>query len=106
MKMSHLEKSTTVINLDIFITRVIRKGGGGRRGVENDSLKFQFTGVLKTRDRCERMHTKVPLVPLWLLEGHGRIEEDSGHWTNEVWEKWGGGGENKGAGCTGSGEGL
>lgn len=29
MNMSHLENSTTVINLDIFITRVIRGGGGG-----------------------------------------------------------------------------
>lgn len=102
MKMSHLENSTTVINLDIFITGVITRGGGGG-GIENDSLKFQFAGGLKTRDRCERMQTKVPLVPLWLLEGHRRIEEESGHWINEVWEKWGGGGENKGVGCTGRG---
>lgn len=58
--------------------------------IENDSFKFQFAGGLKTRDRCERMQTKVPLVPLWLLEGHRRIEEESGHWINEVWEKWGG----------------
>lgn len=58
---------------------------------------------MKTRDRCERMQTKVPPVPLWLLEGHRRIEEESGHWINEVWEKWGGRGENKGAGCTGRG---
>lgn len=92
MKMSHLENSTTVINLDIFITRVIRRGGGVGGGgvIENDSFKFQFAGGLKTRDRCERMQTKVPLVPLWLLEGHRRIEEESGHWINEVWEKWGG----------------
>lgn len=75
-------------------------GGGGL--IENDSLKFEFTGGLKTRDRCERMQTKVPFVPLWLLEGHGRIEEEPGHWKNEVWEKWGvgGRGENKGPGCT------
>lgn len=48
------------------------------------------------------MQTKVPFVPLWLLEGHGRIEEEPGHWKNEVWEKWGvgGRGENKGPGCT------
>lgn len=62
--------------------------GGGL--IENDSLKFEFTGGLKTRDRCERMQTKVPFVPLWLLEGHRRIEEEPGHWINEGWEKWGG----------------
>lgn len=94
MKMSHLKNSTTVINVDIFISRVIQRGG------EADSLKFQCAGGLKTRDRCERMQTKVPLVPLWLLEGHGRIEEESGHWINEVWEKQGDRGENKEAGCT------
>lgn len=59
MKMSHLENSTTVINLDIFITGDIRRGTGGRWGeIENDSLKFQLAGGLKTRDRCERMRQR------------------------------------------------
>lgn len=58
--MSHLENSTTVINLDIFITRDIRRGwgGGGVEEIENDSLKFQLAGGLKTRDRCERMRQR------------------------------------------------
>lgn len=49
------------------------------------------------------MQTKVPLVPLWLLEGHRRIEEESDRWINEVWEKGVCGGENKGVGCMGRG---
>lgn len=97
----------TVIYQDIFQTTEgsFREGwwGGGGGLIENDSLKFQFTGGLKTRDRCERMQTIVPFVPLWLLEGHRRIEEESGHWVNEVWEKWGGGGRIKDQGAQGGG---
>lgn len=54
------------------------------------------------------MQTKVPLVPLWLLEGHRRIEEESGHWINEVLEKWGGVSEGriKDVGAWGGGDGL
>lgn len=49
------------------------------------------------------METKVPLVPLWLLEGHRRLEEESGHWANEVWEKWGLEGRIKELGAQGGG---